>query len=138
MSCFITDLCTGCTACVKVCPVDAITGNRDELHVIDAELCIDCEACGRVCPALAIQTEDGMLIQRLKKSAWLRPTIVREKCVACESCVEVCPTPSLTMFSEDLPLTENYAVLSSAKDCISCNWCLDNCQYDAIRMEVQL
>lgn len=130
-------VCKGCTACVKVCPTNAIKGIRDHLHLIDPKLCIECEACGRVCPVSAVITEDGKVISRLKKAEWLKPTIILKNCVACENCVEVCPTNALSMKSEDLPLTENYAVLSDAKKCISCNWCLRNCQYDAIIMEVQ-
>jgi len=137
MSCQITQTCTGCTACVKVCPVNAISGERDQLHHIDPELCIDCESCGRICPVSAIQTEQGETVKRTRKADWLRPTINQEKCVACENCVDVCPTRALSMFSETLPLTDNYAVLSAPKLCVSCNWCLHNCRYDAIKMEVQ-
>ena len=137
MSCFINDSCIGCMDCTKVCPVDAITGEQDRLHIIDPELCIECEACGRVCPKGSIITEYGTVILRLRTAHWLRPTIILENCIACESCVEVCPTGALTMFSEILPLTENYSVLEFPTKCISCNWCFNNCQYYAIRMEVQ-
>ena len=137
MSCFITDTCIGCMACIKVCPVNAITGEQDKLHIIDPELCIECEACGRVCPNGSIITENGITIQRLRKADWLQPIITIDKCVACESCVAVCPTGALAMFSETLPLTENYAVLAHPSQCISCNWCFNVCQFDAIKMEVQ-
>ena len=55
----IVETCIGCTACTKKCPVEAISGVRNELHVIDAELCIDCGACGAVCPPEAILDELG-------------------------------------------------------------------------------
>ena len=45
----ILDNCTGCTACKPVCPVNAITGNKKELHVIDQNLCTQCGACFAVC-----------------------------------------------------------------------------------------
>ena len=45
--------CTGCGACVDVCPVDAIKMEGDKA-VIDAETCIDCEACVSECPVEAI------------------------------------------------------------------------------------
>ncbi|HKM39894.1 MAG TPA: NADH-quinone oxidoreductase subunit NuoF [bacterium] len=48
------DLCRGCTACTKVCPVGAITGERKEVHVIDPEKCIKCGACAERCPFDAI------------------------------------------------------------------------------------
>lgn len=51
---FITDDCIGCTKCAKQCPVDCISGNLKELHVIDVEQCINCNSCIKVCPKDAI------------------------------------------------------------------------------------
>jgi NADH-quinone oxidoreductase subunit F len=41
--------CKGCTACVRKCPVDAISGEKKQPHVIDADKCIKCGACKDVC-----------------------------------------------------------------------------------------
>ncbi|HZK38636.1 MAG TPA: NADH-quinone oxidoreductase subunit NuoF [Clostridia bacterium] len=41
--------CIGCTLCVRVCPVDAITGVPKGIHVIDTEKCIKCGACMDAC-----------------------------------------------------------------------------------------
>ena len=46
---FITDKCRGCTACTKVCPVNAISGTVKELHHIDLEKCIKCGSCIEKC-----------------------------------------------------------------------------------------
>ena len=43
------ETCTGCRACVRACPVQAISGERKEVHVIDQELCIKCGACFEKC-----------------------------------------------------------------------------------------
>ena len=42
--------CPGCTACVKTCPAEAITGVRGEPHVINEALCSQCGSCLSVCP----------------------------------------------------------------------------------------
>ena len=49
--------CTGCGACTKVCPVDAITGEKKELHTIDPEKCIRCGACISACTFDAVTVE---------------------------------------------------------------------------------
>ena len=46
--------CIGCTACVTVCPVDAIDGERKEPHTIAEDTCIACGACEPKCPVDAI------------------------------------------------------------------------------------
>ncbi len=51
----ITDTCTGCTVCLRNCPVGAITGDRRKLHVIDTDTCIRCGICMQVCNFNAIE-----------------------------------------------------------------------------------
>ena len=41
--------CTGCHACFKVCPTQAISGEPKEAHEIDQELCIRCGMCISTC-----------------------------------------------------------------------------------------
>jgi len=41
--------CNGCRQCVALCPTDAISGARSELHTIDPFRCIKCKACYEVC-----------------------------------------------------------------------------------------
>ncbi len=50
------DTCTGCEACVEVCPVDAIEMN-DGKAVVDADTCIDCAQCVDECPVEAIEMQ---------------------------------------------------------------------------------
>ena len=45
----IPEKCKGCTACSRVCPVDAISGEVKKAHVIDTDKCIKCGACIEKC-----------------------------------------------------------------------------------------
>ena len=49
------DKCTGCGACVKQCPQDAITGEKKKPHIINQEKCIKCGACFDTCKFDAIK-----------------------------------------------------------------------------------
>ena len=51
----VDDACTGCTVCAKNCPVDAITGARKEVHVLDSDTCIRCGICFQECRFDAIE-----------------------------------------------------------------------------------
>jgi electron transport complex protein RnfB len=63
------DNCTGCEACIEVCPVDCIykVPGEDQPGVqsfvdIDLERCIGCKHCERWCPWDAIDMVDTKLI----------------------------------------------------------------------------
>ncbi len=51
---FITDKCIGCGKCKRECPVEAISGQPRERHVIDPKKCIKCNNCYEVCPVHAV------------------------------------------------------------------------------------
>ncbi|MFA9422741.1 MAG: NADH-ubiquinone oxidoreductase-F iron-sulfur binding region domain-containing protein [Sedimentibacter sp.] len=49
------DICVGCGLCATKCPVQAISGNKKEPHVLDANKCIKCGTCYSVCPTGAVK-----------------------------------------------------------------------------------
>ncbi len=50
----IPENCVGCTACARICPVNAVSGQRKEVHHINPEVCIKCGACKEKCKFDAI------------------------------------------------------------------------------------
>jgi len=47
--------CTGCGACAKACPQNAITGAKKQPHKINTDKCIKCGICRTVCKFDAIK-----------------------------------------------------------------------------------
>ncbi|MDR2886065.1 MAG: NADH-quinone oxidoreductase subunit NuoF [Rikenellaceae bacterium] len=53
----IPEKCTGCTACTRVCPTQAIQGEKRQPHDIDEKKCIRCGACYDKCKFNAIDVK---------------------------------------------------------------------------------
>ena len=137
MSYTITEKCNGCGACVRLCPADAISGEKKKLHRIEETLCIECGACGRVCPQSSILDAGGTQCVMIKKSEWPKPELLLETCMACTICIDTCPTGCLAM--SDKPRDKGvdaYPYLKNAKACIGCGLCCLECPADALVMKM--
>jgi len=51
------EACTGCGACARLCPTDAISGEKGAPHTIDQNRCIGCGTCAEVCKFDAVVSE---------------------------------------------------------------------------------
>ncbi|PKN53132.1 MAG: hydrogenase [Deltaproteobacteria bacterium HGW-Deltaproteobacteria-13] len=135
MSYTISEKCNGCGACMRVCPADAITGEKKKAHAIDANLCIECGACGKVCPQSGILDGNGIACTMIKRSEWPKPEITVETCIACGICVDACPVGCLAM--SERPRNKGvdaFPYLKDAKACIGCGFCRADCPMDVIAM----
>ena len=49
--------CTGCGACARICPTQAIKGDKKQSHLILADICSKCGSCMDVCKADAVMVQ---------------------------------------------------------------------------------
>ena len=53
----LAEKCVGCGACLKVCPVSAIAGQKKEPHVINQAACVKCGQCLEICKFKSVQVQ---------------------------------------------------------------------------------
>jgi len=51
------EICTGCGVCLKICPHEAIEGEKKKPHQINLDLCTKCGSCLSTCKVGAIELE---------------------------------------------------------------------------------
>jgi len=127
---FITDKCTACTICERVCPTNAITGG--ERFYIDPDLCINCSVCGVYCPFDAINDNKEQLVQKIKVKQIPKAVVHEELCTGCEFCVDICPFDALKMELCDDGFNRIAVVIEN--NCVSCKLCEQVCIKDAIEV----
>lgn len=75
----LAERCTGCGACVEICPAGAISP-ADGKVVVDKALCRGCEACLAACPsgAIVLVTQEGPAPETKRLPALCQePAVVR-------------------------------------------------------------
>jgi Na+-translocating ferredoxin:NAD+ oxidoreductase subunit B len=135
MAYIITDKCKGCGSCVKVCPVSAVSGDKKSQHLIDKNRCIECGVCGRICPTPeTVKDAIGNYCEKVKRSEWPKPVVIRSICSACGICIDLCPFDCLGLSEpEEFPKTiKSSARLIDEKACVGCSICGNTCPQEAI------
>ena len=61
--------CIGCTICIKMCPVDAIVGAKQQKHFVLDQICNGCELCINECPVDCMK-----MIQNPDRLNWVWPS----------------------------------------------------------------
>lgn len=134
MSYQINESCTGCGACIKICPTEAIAGEKKKRHAIDAVLCIECGACGKICPKGSVENGLGHVCTMIKHSFWTKPVIDKKKCSSCGICIDTCPVSCLAFSSTGENGVHPYPYLREVNGCIACTLCAIDCPTEAISM----
>jgi len=78
--------CTQCGECIPICPVEAITRDKNGIVRINKSICVGCFMCVGYCPELAMFMHED----------YLEPF----KCVACGQCTKSCPTNAIFIEQE--------------------------------------
>lgn len=136
MAYFITEDCNGCTACARLCPVFAISGERGQRHAVNAKRCVECGVCAKACPQEGIADAAGNRLRKVPRKDWPKPDILKDECSACQMCVDICTAQALAIsmpaFRGDLHV---YAQLVDSKKCVGCGLCADICPLGIIEMK---
>ncbi len=78
--------CTQCGECIDICPVEAITRDKNGIVRINKSICVGCFMCVGYCPELAMFMHDE----------YIEPF----KCIACGQCAKNCPTGAIFIEQE--------------------------------------
>lgn len=116
--------CFGYGDCMRACPFDAIKMDERGLPVIDLELCTGCEACVKVCPRgraglLQMGPLSGQVVVRCNSHD--RPKARKDYCsmccIACKKCEKACPSEAIHVI--DLLAVVDYDKCTGCGECVA-------------------
>ena len=122
--------CLGFDTCVKACPFDAITMDKDSgLPVIDESKCTACGNCVDICPkhlfSLVPVASNIYIACTSHDIGKIVMQVCGVGCIACRKCEEVCPLGAITVVN-------NLAMIDYSK-CNGCLECVKVCPTKCIR-----
>ncbi len=87
--------CLGDGSCIKVCPVNAISYDEENLVWVDKEKCVGCEKCVDICPTNVMKMIPYSADYIVACSSQEKGKVVKSKCsvgcIACSICVKKFP-----------------------------------------------
>ena len=128
----IPDRCSGCGACVEICPKTAITIEKEK-SVIERDLCIGCFDCMHVCPEHAIdidwETEIPVFMERMVEYAYGAVKGKENKVGYINFLIRITPDCDCFPFS-DTPIVQDIGILAS-KDPVA----IDAASFDLVNQQ---
>jgi uncharacterized Fe-S center protein len=128
----IPEKCTGCAACMKVCPGNALTVKKKK-SAIDRELCIGCFECMHACPEHAIdidwETEIPDFMERMVEYAYGAVQGKENKAGFMNFLIRITPDCDCFPFS-DAPIVPDIGILAS-KDPVA----IDAASFDLVNQQ---
>jgi uncharacterized protein len=111
----ITEKCTGCASCMKICPEDAIAVTKKK-SVIDHERCVGCFECMHACPEHAIdinwETEIPEFMERMVEYAYGAMAGKEKRTGFMNFLIRITPDCDCYPFS-DAPIVPDIGILAS-------------------------
>ena len=116
--------CFGYGDCVSACPFDAISLDARGLPVIDLDRCTGCEACVKVCPRghiglLEMVSETAPIAVRCNSHdrPKMRKAYCPVCCIACKKCEKACPSDAIHVI--DLLAVVDYERCTGCRACVA-------------------
>lgn len=115
--------CTGCSACISVCPRDALSYDGNKAVQVDEELCVGCGLCVKACPRKIISlhtAQEPFLVKCANRERGADARSVCDRsCIGCGLCSKNCP-------SQAVRIVDFCAVIDETA-CLSCGNCVIKC-----------
>ena len=120
--------CIGCTLCIQVCPVDAIIGARNQMHVVLENLCTGCDLCLSPCPVECIDLINCEFDEPdIKEFTSGSKLFTQTDCIRCGRCEDQCPQYLIPQELFWQRHSNSSMELLNLESCIECRKCDNVC-----------